>query len=1217
MRIGKSFSVGFILLFSTTLSLNAASMHRIEESLRDVFPSVTVHSSATFQAAEEIVGRSVVPGFRAQFAQASEPTLHVTYPRFYNDPFVASFGEQRVALRAVNVRGSVAETGTGKLIYPQPYPAVDAIEVPRNGSSEELLLLHDARAPLVYDYEIVEMRGVAEIVMDEGAIRFSSDRPEVSNATHIAGGRFTQLPRLLQIDRPWVVDASGRRSDTHARWTLIGDEATAKTLRLTVNTEGLSYPLVVDPSFSVTGSLVNARFRHTTTLLPNGKVLVTGGYNNGVSRLSSAELYDSTTGTFNAAGSLTTAREVHTATLLPNGKVLITAGFSGSEVLPSAEIYDAASGTYSVTGSLATKRFGHTATLLPNGLVLIALGANAEDGYLSSAELYTRTAGTFANTGSAATGRRDHTATLLANGKVLIAAGENDDVALSSAELYDPATGAFTATGSLAADRFGHTATLLPDGKVLITGGYGVSGTLLSSELYDPVAGTFSATGSLATARFYHSATLLPDGKVLISAGQIDYGTPLSSAELYDPASGTFSATGSLAAVRAEHTATLLPNGRVLIVGGPDSPSSELYEPATGAFSAAGSLGAVRNGHTAMPLPNGKVLIAFGWGVSAAYVTTAEVYDPAFGTFSPTESPSIGRIRHTATLLPNGKVLVAAGYSSGAVSSAELYDPTGSGTFDNTGSLSAARFYHTATLLTNGKVLVTGGDGSSGLLSSAEIYDPSAGIGTFSATGSMSVPRHYHTATLLTTGKVLIAGGASTGGALLSSAQLYDPETGTFSATGSFANARQYHTATLLPNGNVLIAGGQGSGGPALTSAQLYDPATGTFSATAGGLAIARANHTATLLPNGKVLITGGGSATAELYDPASRTFSSTASLATQRQDHGATLLPNGRVWMTGGLGTNGQPLSSTEQYNVGLGYPDMRRPGILSSPTALAQPGVVTVTGFGFRGDSESSDGSTHSSATNYPLLHLQRVDNGQTLFLRPGTWSDTTFTSTTHSTLADGHYRLTIITNGIPSVQRFILFTGMGSPATPAIILATTVSTATVALSWAAVDEGALYQVYRSTSINGPYNHALTTSATSATDGSTAPYTTYLYKVRALGHGGGPSGFSPVDAATTMTFTDPALVGVEVKAQHILELRIVVNAMRAAASLGSATFTDFPSNGVPIRALHITEPRSALNPARAAIGLTPLVYTDPTITPGSTVIKAAHVLEVREGTK
>jgi hypothetical protein len=59
-------------------------------------------------------------------------------------------------------------------------------------------------------------------------------------------------------------------------------------------------------------------------LLPNGKVLVAGGYN--FSYPASAELYDPATGKWTTSGALKTARDLHTATLLPNGQVLVAGG---------------------------------------------------------------------------------------------------------------------------------------------------------------------------------------------------------------------------------------------------------------------------------------------------------------------------------------------------------------------------------------------------------------------------------------------------------------------------------------------------------------------------------------------------------------------------------------------------------------------------------------------------------------------------------------------------------------------------------------------------------------------------------------------------------------------------------------------------------------------------------------------------------------------------
>ena len=192
-------------------------------------------------------------------------------------------------------------------------------------------------------------------------------------------------------------------------------------------------------------------------------------------------------GTWAATGSLLAARAQHTATLLPNGKVLVSGGLdsSGVSVLASTELYDPAAGTWMPTGALITARYAHTATLLPNGHVLVSGGLNAYNGQgVVIAELYDPVAGLWISTSDITIARAFHTATLLPDGKVLVSGGIGTAGFLASAELYDPVAGTWTTTGSLVTARYFHTATLLPNGKLLLTGGTMGSGPTASAELY-------------------------------------------------------------------------------------------------------------------------------------------------------------------------------------------------------------------------------------------------------------------------------------------------------------------------------------------------------------------------------------------------------------------------------------------------------------------------------------------------------------------------------------------------------------------------------------------------------------------------------------------------------------------------------------------------------------------------------------------------------------
>jgi hypothetical protein len=161
---------------------------------------------------------------------------------------------------------------------------------------------------------------------------------------------------------------------------------------------------IYDPvakTFSSTGTMTMARMGHTATLLSSGKVLLAGGAGSfGGDSLAAAELYDPSSGSFTATNPMISARSTHTATLLQNGQVLVAGGagvFYGrgqSTSLSSAELFDPTTGNFTATADMTAVREQHTATLLNTGEVLVVGGSNGTIGYsttttvLATAELY-------------------------------------------------------------------------------------------------------------------------------------------------------------------------------------------------------------------------------------------------------------------------------------------------------------------------------------------------------------------------------------------------------------------------------------------------------------------------------------------------------------------------------------------------------------------------------------------------------------------------------------------------------------------------------------------------------------------------------------------------------------------------------------------------------------------------------------------------------------
>jgi hypothetical protein len=347
---------------------------------------------------------------------------------------------------------------------------------------------------------------------------------------------------------------------------------------------------VGEGAFVVSGELTDRRKDHSVLILQDGTLMVAGGRSSGggqrVPRLQTGEIYDPATEQWKFLAVMVNAdlgREHPASTVLPDGRVLVTGGANSSnDPQKTTEIYDPVADTWTVGPKMKVWRWKHTLTSLTDGRVLI-VGGTDDLSQLTKVSIYDPETNEITAVAELAEGRSNHAAVLLDDGRVLVAGGGKREIedALSSSEIYDPVADTWTFAGRLSEPKLFPVYTKLSDGKVMLVGG---RGKLLSADIFDPETDSWSSTCPMSTGRSDFAGSTLQDGRVLVSGGEGN----LDSTEIYNPWTGEWSPGPRMNLPRNRHRQTTLPNGRALITGGqgPDKIAvmTEYFEP--GPFTA-------------------------------------------------------------------------------------------------------------------------------------------------------------------------------------------------------------------------------------------------------------------------------------------------------------------------------------------------------------------------------------------------------------------------------------------------------------------------------------------------------------------------------------------------------------------------------------------------------------------------------------------------------
>ena len=639
----------------------------------------------------------------------------------------------------------------------------------------------------------------------------------------------------------------------------------------------------------------------------------------------------------------------------------------------------------------------------------------------------------------------------------------------------------------------------------------------------------------------------------------------------------------------------LLPNGKVLIFqddDDPDYPNDEdqrlagltvayVWDVGSGVFTQVNNDDAnvFCSGHAF--LPDGRLLFAGGLHAPGLGISDGFIFNSSNNTWTATNDPmDYARWYPSNVTVGNGEIAVLAGVDqSGANSNTpEVFETnSGGGWRPLTNASLQLALYPYLHLAPNGKVFVSGPERTTHYLDTS-----GSGGWTNGPTRIVDYNRDYGSSVTYDVGKVVIIGG---GNPPISSSETINLNDATpaWTTRGSMASARRQMNSTILPNGKVFVSGGTNTGGN----------------------------------DSGDSLEAAGALLTSEMWDPSDGNFTTMASMTKPRLYHStAILLGDGRVLTAGG----GRP--GTEQRNAQIYSP----PYLFTAGGAAAtRPTIDSHISKGIRpGQTLFITTPDVASIGDVTLVALSSVTHARNMTQRFNRLAFTKVAGGLSVTMPangnvcpPGFYMLFILNNsGVPSLAHFISVNSSNAlpPSAPLSFAATATSTSSVSISWTANGSVDHYEIQRGTHRDGTFTTLTSTAGTSFVDNTVSSSTVYIYRVRGVDSQGNYSDFN-TDVASTYTFTDNPLVAgtTVVKAQHITELRTVVNAVRTAAGLSSVSWTDSSLAGVNIKAVHINELRSNLDAALSVFGVSTSSYTDSVLTPGATIVKAIHAQELR----
>jgi hypothetical protein len=216
----------------------------------------------------------------------------------------------------------------------------------------------------------------------------------------VAGPGFTLAEIYDQKTNTWTGTGSMKVARSEFATVVLKDGRVLAVGGVGTDGRPLASAEIYDPRTGIwtltAGSMTDGRNDLALVVLRDGRVLAAGGGMGAetLPRWASAEIFDPHTGQWTPTGPMTAPRsEVEYASvLLPDGRVLVPGGYTAPHTpVSSSDLYDPRTGTWTASGSMSVVRAGHSSIVLRGNRGVLVMGGgpvNNKDAATASVDIF-------------------------------------------------------------------------------------------------------------------------------------------------------------------------------------------------------------------------------------------------------------------------------------------------------------------------------------------------------------------------------------------------------------------------------------------------------------------------------------------------------------------------------------------------------------------------------------------------------------------------------------------------------------------------------------------------------------------------------------------------------------------------------------------------------------------------------------------------------------